>query len=89
MPTSISAAKRVRQNEKRRIANKARRSELKTIRKQLQRAVHDGKSADAQELLRKFTQQVDRAASKGVLHRNAASRVKSRLAKQVGAVAAA
>lgn len=88
MPTSISAAKRVRQNEKRRIANKARRSELKTIRKQLLRAVHDGKADDADRLLRSFTQKVDRAAAKGVLHRNAAGRVKSRLAKQVAAVPA-
>ncbi len=83
MPNNLSAAKRFRQSEKNRLANKARRSELKTITKKLLRALHDGQKADAQGLYQRFSKRVDQAASVGVLHKNAASRRKSRLASKL------
>lgn len=89
MPNSASAAKRVRQNEKRRILNKSRTTELKTITKKFLRAVHDGDNAGAEELLRRFHKRVDQAAAKGVVHKNTADRRKARLAVKLHVAKAA
>ena len=78
MPNNASAAKRLRQAEKRRVANKARRTELKTITKKFLRAIHDGKKDEAGDLLKRYNKRVDQAACHSVLHKNAASRQKSR-----------
>ena len=79
-----SQIKRNRQNEKRRIANKAVRSELRTRVKNAVTAADD-----ASENLGVATQiamkRIDKAADKGVIHKNAAARRKSRLAKRVNA----
>ena len=56
MPNNASAAKRVRQNEKRRIRNKDRKTELKTIAKKIERAIHDGEQALASDLLKRYSQ---------------------------------
>jgi small subunit ribosomal protein S20 len=80
MPHTQSAAKRLRQNEQRRLRNKARITEIKSLRKQIERAVHDGQPAKAQELYRDFTQRVDQAASVNTLHANRAARLKGRVA---------
>jgi len=83
-----SQIKRNRQNEKRRVANKAVRSELRTRTKSAVNAAETGaeNSAQATSLAMK---RIDKAANKGVIHRNAAARRKSRLAKRVNAAAAA
>lgn len=80
MPHTQSAKKRLRQNEERRLRNKARTTELKTMRKQILRAVHDGQKDQAQTLYRAFTAGVDQAASLRTIHPNAAARAKSRMA---------
>lgn len=80
MPNSASAAKRMRQNEKRRVINKSRKSELKTIAKRIERAINDGDKAEAESLYQRFAKRVDQAAAKNVLHKNAANRRKSRMA---------
>ena len=87
MPNNPSAAKRLRQTEKRRLNNKARKTELKSITKKILRAVHDGKQDEAQELYVRFTKRVDQASANNVLHKNAASRAKARLAKHVNSMA--
>ena len=76
-----SQIKRNRQNEKRRVANKAVRSELRTRTKSAVNAAETGaeNSAQATSLAMK---RIDKAANKGVIHRNAAARRKSRLAKR-------
>ncbi len=79
-----SQIKRNRQNEKRRLANKAVRSEMKTRTKRVEAAVDAG-SDDTVELTRLATQRIDKAASKGVIHKNQAARRKSRLMKKVNA----
>lgn len=88
MPNCLSAAKRLRQTEKRRLRNKARKTELKTIRKKFLRAVHDGDQDDAEALLRRFMKRVDQASARGFIHRNTASRDKARLARHLAAAAA-
>ncbi len=88
MPNLASAAKRVRQNERNRIRNRALKAELKTETRKLTNALHDGRLDQAKELLVKVTKKLDQVAAKGTLHRNTVSRRKSRLAKRVNAAAA-
>ena len=80
MPTSLSAAKRLRQSEKRRLANKARKTELKSLGRKLDRAIHDKEAEVAGTVYRRLTKRLDQAASKNVLHRHVASRRKARFA---------
>ena len=72
-----SQIKRNRQNETRRVRNKAVRSELKTREKAVFAAVDAGEPTN--EALRLAQQRLDSAASKGVIHKNEAARRKSRL----------
>jgi small subunit ribosomal protein S20 len=82
MPNHKSAEKRVRQNERRRVVNRSNRSRLRTAVKELRSALDkDGKNAT--ELLPKTVSEIDKAVQKGVLHRNAAARQKSRLTARV------
>ena len=75
-----SQIKRNRQNEARRLRNKAVRSELKTRVKNAVKAVG---TEDATASARLAQKRLDMAAAKGVIHKNAAARKKSRLAKQL------
>lgn len=85
MPHNLSAAKRLRQNEKRRLQNKDRISELKTIKKKILRALHDQKADEAKGLFQDFTKRLDQAAAKRVVHPNAANRLKSRVQLKLNA----
>jgi small subunit ribosomal protein S20 len=77
-----SQKKRNRQNEKRRLRNKAVRNELKTRTKRAEAAAAAG-ADDSEALLRVAMKRIDQAAAKGVIHPNAANRRKSRLAKRL------
>jgi len=77
-----SQIKRNRQTIKRAERNKAVRSELKTRTKVATKAVEGG-GDDAAELTRLAVKRIDSAASKGVIHKNAAARRKSRLMKKL------
>jgi small subunit ribosomal protein S20 len=76
-----SQIKRIGTNEKARLRNKAVMSSLKTHVRGSRDALAAG-SPDAPELLRAATRQLDKAASKGVIHANQAANRKSALAKQ-------
>ena len=76
-----SQIKRNRQNAKRADRNKAVRSELKTRTKAATTAVEAG-AEDAPALLRAAVKRIDSAAAKGVIHKNAAARRKSRLMRR-------
>jgi small subunit ribosomal protein S20 len=76
-----SQEKRNRQNETRRLRNKAITSDLKTSIRKLEEALAAGEPAD--ELYRDAQARIDKAASKGVLKKTTAARRKSRLAMQV------
>ena len=79
-----SQIKRNRQNERRRQRNKTVRSELRTRAKMAVDAVENG-SDDADEQVRSAMAAIDKAAAKGVIHKNQASRRKSRLARRQAA----
>ena len=83
MPNHKSAEKRVRQNEKRRIVNRSNRGRLRTGIKKLRAALEGGDAGAAQQLLPETVSLIDKAVQKGVLHRNAAARYKSRLTLRV------
>ena len=78
-----SQMKRNRQNEKRRIANKAVRSELKTRIKSAVDAAESGDADAATEALRLAQIRIDKAASSGIMKKQTAARRKSQLTKQV------
>ena len=69
--------------------NKSRLSELKTVRKQLVRALHDKELAKADELSIQLSKLLDQAASLKSIHKNSASRAKSRMALKIQAAKAA
>ena len=80
-----SQIKRNGQNEKRRVRNKAVRSELKT---RVKSAVTAAGTDDQVQALRLAMKKIDKAAAKGVIHKNQAARRKSRLMKRVAALEA-
>lgn len=81
-----SQIKRNRQNEKRRLANKGVRSELRTRTKAALAAAESGENVEAATA--SAMKRIDKAGNKNVIHKNAAARRKSRLAKRINAAAA-
>ena len=82
-----SAKKRILVNETKTARNKAIRSKLKTAIKEVDAAVAAGDKAAAQAALLAATTEIDKAATKGVYHKNNASRKVSRLSKAVNSIA--
>ena len=87
MPNIKSAKKRVKVSEKKNLRNRMVKSGMRTAVKKFVVAVGaDPKTANAQ--LTATTSAIDKAAAKGVIHKNAANRKKARLAKQLSKAAA-
>ena len=84
MPNIKSAKKRVKVNKTKAAANKARKSNLKTMLKKADIAVATGADNKA-EAIRVAIKKVDQACAKGLMHKNAAARKKSQLAKKLNA----
>jgi small subunit ribosomal protein S20 len=85
MPNTPSAKKRQRTNEQRRVRNRAVKSAVKTQIKKVTSAMTDGKSTDVDAEFRAAVKKLDKAAAKGVIHKNAAARTKSRLSARIKA----
>ncbi len=79
MPNTRSAAKRLRQNEKLQQRNKSTKSAMKTQIKSVLAAVAAGDLEKAELEYRDASRKLDRAGAKGIIHKNKASRGKSRL----------
>lgn len=88
MAHSLSAKKRVRQNEKRRLRNRRRRAEVKGAVRELSEKLATGDAAAAAESLKTAYKTIDKIAAKGTMHKKAAARRKSQLARQVNALSA-
>lgn len=88
MANSKSAEKRIRTSERRRLRNRPFRSAARTFVKKAELAIASGDQAAAQEAVFAATSQLDRVASKGVIHPNNAARRKSRLMKKFNAISA-
>ena len=81
-----SQIKRIRTNEERRVRNKSVKTSLHTAVRKARRAAEAGDAAAATELARAAGRQLDKAVSKGVIHRNQAANRKSALFAKVDAL---
>ena len=89
MAHSLSAKKRIRQSLKRRARNRFRKEEIREQTKSVTAAASAGNWEKAETELRQLTRTLDRVAVKGTIHRNTASRKRSRMAKRLNALKAA
>lgn len=88
MAHSLSAKKRIRQSLKRRARNRFRKEAIKQQVKSFQAALTTGDLNKAEAELRKTVQRLDKVAAKHTIHKNTASRKRSRLAKRLNALKA-
>lgn len=89
MPILQSAAKRMRADRVRHQRNLRVASELKTLVKRFETALQARESAKAKDALRLVVKKLDMASQKGIIHRNLASRKKSRLSRRLSQLAPA
>ena len=83
-----SQIKRNRQNEKRRLRNKSVKSSLKTAIRKFHEATAAGDTEKASVLMREASRKLDKAVSKGVIHKNQAANRKSAIAKRLDSLSA-
>jgi len=89
MPNTRSAKRALRKSDARRLRNRSTRSELRNTIKIARTAIAGDDSQTAVTALQKASKKIDQAAAKGIIHKNAAARTKSRLAKIANKKAAA
>jgi len=85
---SLSAKKRVRQNAKRRVRNRARKSMVKTQIKHFETALTEGDPEKASEQFKLLVKRIDKVAATSTIHKNTAARMKSRFAKRLDSLKA-
>lgn len=83
MANTRSALKRVRKTKKETARNRVLKARVKLLRKEVTAAVESGDAKKAQEAYNKFASAADKAAKKGTMHKNTASRLKGRAAAQI------
>lgn len=86
MANTAQSKKRARQNARRLDVNKARRSRIRTFIRKVEEAIASGDKTAAEHALRAAQPELMRGVSKGVFHKNTASRKVSRLASRVKAL---
>jgi len=86
MAHSLSATKRIRQNEKRKLRNRSRTSGLLTKVKLFNKAVDEKDAKAAETVLKSVYKSIDQAASSGLIKMNTAARKKSRLTQKLNAI---
>lgn len=87
LPNIKSAKKRVKVAAAKELQNKMFRTQLKTVLKKYEAAVAAGDVALAQETYKAAVKKIDMAAARGIIHKNAAARKKSRFTKKLNAMA--
>jgi small subunit ribosomal protein S20 len=83
MPHSNQAKKRLRQDKKKRMENRSRKSSMNTHIKKVLKAVQDGDKEKADAMLPLAMKKIDKAAKRNVIHKNQASRRIGKLTKKV------
>ena len=86
MANSPQAKKRARQNERKRIINKNRRSRIRSFIRKVEESITSGDKESAQSALRILQPELMRGASKGIFHKNTVARKMSRLASRVNGI---
>lgn len=89
MANTSSARKRIRQTRKRTVLNHARNSRMRTFVKKVEAAIEGGNKDDAVAALKAAQPEMQRAAGKGVVHKNTIARKLSRLSTRIKALVAA
>jgi small subunit ribosomal protein S20 len=87
MANHVSALKRARQTERRTVVNRTNKSRMRTAIRNVREALASGNKQQAEQVYRETVSVLDKSVQKGVLHKNTASRYKSRLSARVAAVA--
>jgi small subunit ribosomal protein S20 len=87
MANTPQSKKRARQTERRTAVNKARRSRIRTLLRKVEEAIASGNKDAAVDALRAAQPELMRGVTKGVFHKNTASRKMSRLSARVKAIA--
>lgn len=88
MANNKSSIKRMHQNEKRRLHNRIWRTRTRTFVKKARATIEDGEQKAALEATIVAVRELDKAASKGIIHKRNAARRKSRLMKRLAALQA-
>ena len=83
MPNKPSAAKRVRSSRRKEAVNQVHRGRARTADKKARRLIAEGRLEEAREAVHEAQAAFDKAAQKGVIHKNKAARRKSRLMQQL------
>ncbi len=86
MANSKQAAKRARQNDKRRLHNMAMRSKMRTFMKKVSAAIDAGDKDTAGSAFKTAQPMIDAMVNKGILHKNKAARHKSRIVRSIKAL---
>ncbi len=86
MPITKSAKKSLRQSRSQRVFNLRRLNKMKGLVKQARQIIQEGKKEELIKLLPKTYQAIDKAAKRGVIKKNTASRKKSRLSRAIDRV---
>ncbi|MGE4619565.1 MAG: 30S ribosomal protein S20 [Planctomycetota bacterium] len=86
MPNNASSTKRLRQDSRRNLRNRTRKSEIRTLTKKVIAHIEAGEQDQAQALAKVVQGKLDRAAKSGTLHANTAGRRKSLLHRQLQAL---
>ena len=86
MANTPQAKKRIRRNATRQTINHSRVSRIRTFIKAVEAAIASGKKTEAVEALKKVQPEISRGVSRGVIHKNTASRKFSRLSKRVASL---
>ena len=86
MAHSLSAKKRVRQNTKKKLINRARKSQVKTHIKHFEEVLGSGNIDQAKKQFEAVARKLDKTASTSTMHKKTAARKKSRLAKKLNAL---
>lgn len=89
MANTKSALKRIRSNERKRMRNKPVRTALKTYIRSAQSRITAGEAEDSADAVVRAISALDKAAGKGIIHRNQAARRKSRLMAKLNKMNAA
>jgi small subunit ribosomal protein S20 len=89
LPHKRSAYKELRKAKKRHFRNISLKSDLKTAIKRFEKLISDKKIDEARTYLRTLMSTIDKAVSKGMLHKNSAARKNSRLTKKLASLAKA
>ena len=89
MANTASARKRIRQTHKHTVQNNARKSRMRTFVKRVEAAIAGGNKQDAVVALREAQPEMQRAAGKGVIHKNTVARKLARLSSRIKALATA